>query len=197
MTQILILYYSRGGHCRQLAEQILWGVEHVEGCQAMLRTVAEISATTKATDATIPQAGHLYATLDDLKACDGLVLGSPTYFGNMAAPLKYFLEQTSGLWFTGALTNKPASLFTSTSSLHGGQESTLLSMMLPLLHHGMLISGIPYTESDLVKTTSGGSPYGATHFESRPAAPLTDEEKRLCESLGKRIATIAKKLQDH
>lgn len=196
MTQILILYYSRGGHCRQLADHILWGVERVEGCQAVVRTVADISLNAEATDAAIPESGHLYATLEDLKNCDGLVLGSPTYFGNMAAPLKYFLEQTSGLWFQGALANKPASLFTSSSSLHGGQESTLLSMMLPLLHHGMLISGIPYTESDLVKTSSGGSPYGATHFEAHAASQITDEEKRLCESLGQRIATIAKKLKE-
>lgn len=196
MTTILILYYSRGGHCRQLAEHILWGVETITDCQAICRTVPDLTDKTEMPKEPIPNEGHLYAKLDDLIQCDGLVLGSPTYFGNMASPLKYFLEQTSGLWFKGALAGKPASLFTSSSSLHGGQESTLLSMMIPLLHHGMLISGLPYTNSDLVKTKTGGSPYGATHFEAGQSSTLSDEEKRLCESLGKRLATIAKKLKD-
>lgn len=195
MTEILVLYYSRQGHCRAMAEHIMWGAETVENVSVKCRTVADVSTNTEATAAAIPDDGPLYATVDDLSSCNGLVMGSPCYFGNMAAPLKYFLDQTSGLWLAGAMVNKPAGVFTSSSSLHGGQESTLLTMMMPLLHHGMLITGLPYTNTDLLNTQSGGSPYGATHFEAkRGTTLLSDEEIRLCESLGKRVAETAKQL---
>jgi len=195
MTDILILYYSHSGHVHNMAEQIARGVERVEGCVAKLRTVPAISTVCEATEDEIPEQGHLYASHEDLKNCAGLVLGSPTRFGNMAAPLKYFIDQTSDIWLSGSLIGKPAAVFTSTGSLHGGQESTLLSMMLPLMHHGMLIMGLPYSESALMMTTDGGTPYGASHLAgANNDQSLSDNEAQLCRVLGHRIATIAKAL---
>ena len=195
MKNVLILYYSRHGSTVSMAQQVARGVESVAGCEAVLRTVPEISEVCEAVADSVPAQGAPYVSLDDLKACDALALGSPGRFGNMAAPLKYFLEKTSSLWLSGSLVGKPAGVFTSTSSLHGGQESTLLSMMLPLLHHGMLITGLPYAEADLISTNSGGTPYGPTHVSgSDSARPLTDEEKRLCFALGKRLAQLVHKL---
>lgn len=194
MKKVLILFYSRHGSVAAMAQQIARGVESVVGCEAILRTVPEVSTVCEAVEDSIPEQGAPYVELDDLKACDALALGSSGRFGNMAAPLKYFLEQTSGLWLSSALSDKPASVFTSTSSLHGGQESTLLSMMLPLLHHGMLISGLPYENADLLSTTTGGTPYGATHVAgSDNSSILSDEEKRLCFAQGKRLAELALK----
>src|SRR3990167_2071557 len=163
MNTILVLYYSRYGAVKQMAHHIARGVESVPDVEARIRTVPSVSPNTKATEPEIPESGAPYATLEDLEKCDGLALGSPTRFGNMAAPLKYFLDSTSGLWVNGALTGKPAAVFTSTTTMHGGQESTLLSMMLPLLHHGMMVLGIPYTEPALSTTREGGTPYGASH----------------------------------
>lgn len=195
MKTVLILYYSRHGGVSSMAQQMARGVESVADVQAMLRTVPEISEVCETVADTIPASGAPYVTLEDLKQCDALALGSPGRFGNMVAPLKYFLEKTSSLWLSGTLIGKPAGVFTSTSSLHGGQESTLLSMMLPLLHHGMLITGLPYSESDLISTQSGGTPYGATHVSGSDSnRPLTDEEKRLCFALGKRLAQLAHQL---
>jgi NAD(P)H dehydrogenase (quinone) len=194
MTRILILYYSRHGATAQMANAIARGVESVEGAEAVLRTVPEVSANCEKTAPSIPDSGAVYATLDDLKTCQGLALGSPTHFGNMASPLKYFLDNTTELWFSGALTGKPAAVFTSTGSMHGGQESTLLSMMLPLLHHGMLITGLPYSEAALRETTTGGTPYGASHVAMQQLA-LSEHEKTLCKALGARLANIAKRLQ--
>lgn len=195
MKNVLILYYSRHGATVGMAQHVARGVESVAGCEAVLRTVPEISEVCEAVADSVPAQGAPYVSLDDLKACDALALGSPGRFGNMAAPLKYFLEKTSSLWLSGSLVGKPAGVFTSTSSLHGGQESTLLSMMLPLLHHGMLITGLPYAEADLISTQSGGTPYGPTHVSGIDSArPLTDEEKRLCFALGKRLAQLAHKL---
>ena len=195
MKNVLILYYSRHGATGVMAQHVARGVESVAGCEAVLRTVPEISEVCEAVADSVPAQGAPYVSLDDLKACDALALGSPGRFGNMAAPLKYFLEKTSSLWLSGSLVGKPAGVFTSTSSLHGGQESTLLSMMLPLLHHGMLITGLPYAEADLISTQSGGTPYGPTHVSgSDSVRPLTDEEKRLCFALGKRLAQLAHKL---
>ncbi len=196
MTEILVLYYSQSGHVLGMAEQIARGIENVEGCSARLRTVPEISTVCEATQDTIPEQGHLYASHDDLKQCDGIVLGSPTRFGNMAAPLKYFIDKTSDIWLSGSLIGKPAAVFTSTGSLHGGQESTLLSMMLPLMHHGMIIMGLPYSESRLMTTTDGGTPYGASHLSgSNNDRPLSDNEAQLCRALGQRIALTAKTLK--
>lgn len=195
MKTVLILYYSRHGSTTSMAQHIARGVESVAGSEAMLRTVPEVSEVCEAVADSIPASGAPYVTLDDLKTCDALALGSPGRFGNMAAPLKYFLEKTSSLWLSGTLTGKPAGVFTSTSSLHGGQESTLLSMMLPLLHHGMVITGLPYAEADLISTHSGGTPYGPSHISgSDSSRPLTEEEKRLCNALGKRLAQLAHKL---
>lgn len=195
MIDILVLYYSRTGNVRAMAEQIARGIESVETCVATLRTVPAISTVCEATKDVIPEQGHLYVSNDDLKNCDGLVLGSPTRFGNMAAPLKYFIDQTSDVWLSGSLIGKPAAVFTSTSSLHGGQESTLLSMMLPLMHHGMLLMGLPYSESTLMMTTDGGTPYGASHLAGvNNDRPLSDNEAQLCRALGQRIATITKAL---
>ncbi len=190
MIKILILYFSRNGATAEMANQIARGVEAVEGAEAVLRTVPDISSVCEKTAESIPLQGAIYATLADLKNCDGLALGSPTHFGNMAAPLKYFIDSTTETWFSGALIGKPASVFTSTGSLHGGQESTLLSMMLPLLHHGMLLLGLPYTESALRETTSGGTPYGPSHL-SQEQFGLTDHEKKLCVALGTRLAKTA------
>lgn len=193
MNEILVLYYSRHGATATMAQHIARGVESVTGFAARIRTVAEVSTCCEASDDSIPRKGPPYAEANDLIACAGLALGSPTRFGNMSAALKYFIDSTSPLWLQGALTGKPATVFTSTSSLHGGQETTLLSMMLPLLHHGMLLSGIPYTETDLLKTTSGGTPYGASHVAGADSSlPLTEEEVRLCQGQGQRLANIAK-----
>lgn len=195
MSDILILYYSRYGATAELAQLIARGVEQVPGMQARLRTVPAVSAVCEATEDTIPVSGAPYVTHDDLKACAGLALGSPTRFGNMAAALKYFIDSTGALWIAGAMVGKPAALFTSTSSLHGGQETTLLSMMLPLLHHGMLILGIPYSEADLLNTRTGGTPYGVSHLAGPDSKrPVSDEEKRLCIALGKRLADTARRL---
>jgi len=191
---ILVLYYSRGGATADMARRVARGVEE-GGLEARLRTVPEVSANHEATAPTVPGDGPPYAELDDLKQCAGLALGSPTRFGNMAAPMKYFLDGTSGLWLGGALMGKPAGVFTSTSSLHGGQESTLLSMMLPLLHHGMIISGLPYSEPELLSTRSGGTPYGPSHLAGQDSnLPLSDEEKALCKALGRRLAHLAHRL---
>lgn len=196
MADILILYYSRSGHVKSMAEQIARGVETVSGCHAMLRTVAPVSTVCEATQDSIPADGHLYVSHDDLKHCSALVLGSPTRFGNMAAPLKYFIDSTSDLWLSGELAGKPAAVFTSTGSLHGGQESTLLSMILPLLHHGMVLMGLPYSESGLMLTEDGGTPYGPSHVAgSQNDRPLSDNEAQLCRALGKRIANLTTKLQ--
>lgn len=195
MAYILVLYYSRSGAVKQMAQHISRGIESISGMEARLRTVPPVSFTTEAVDPAIPESGAPYATLDDLKHCAGLALGSPTRFGNMAAPMKYFIDQTSSLWVTGDLVNKPAAVFSSTASLHGGQETTLLSMMLPLFHQGFVLLGIPYTEADLNTTKSGGTPYGATHVTgSSGKNPISDEEQRLCYALGKRLAEVALKL---
>ncbi len=190
MIKILILYFSRSGTTAEMANHIARGVASVEGAEAVLRTVPDISAVCEKTAESIPANGAIYATLDDLKICDGLALGSPTHFGNMAAPLKYFIDGTTELWFSGALSGKPAGVFTSTGSMHGGQESTLLSMMLPLLHQGMLIVGLPSTEHALRETTSGGTPYGPSHVATDHAG-LSDYEKTLCKALGARLAKTA------
>jgi NAD(P)H dehydrogenase (quinone) len=191
---ILVLFYSRNGSTSEMARQIARGVE-LGGMEARLRTVPAISADCEAVAPAIPESGAVYATLDDLKNCAGLALGSPTRFGNMAAPLKYFLDGTSNLWLTGALVGKPAGVFTSTASLHGGQETTLLSMLLPLLHHGMLIAGLPYSESALVETSGGGTPYGASHHAGADGKRALDaHETQLCRALGQRLAKTAQLL---
>lgn len=195
MLTILVLYYSRTGAVAEMAQIIARGIAEVPDVSARIRTVPPVSTICEATADTIPSAGPPYVSLQDLKECSGLILGSPTRFGNMAAPLKYFLDSTSNDWFSGTLNGKPAAVFCSTASLHGGQETTLVSMMLPLLHHGMIISGIPYAEADLMTTTSGGSPYGASHYAGVDSnLPLTAEEIRLCRALGKRVAQLAVKL---
>jgi len=194
-ANILVLYYSRFGATAEMATHIARGVETVGDARATLRTVPPVSTTCEAVDDEIPPAGPPYATLDELAACDGLILGSPTRFGNMAAPLKYFLDGTGSLWLGAELAGKPAAVFTSTSSMHGGQETTLLSMMLPLLHHGMLILGLPYSETDLLHTDAGGTPYGASHLAGVDSdKPLTEAEQRLCRALGKRLAETTAKL---
>lgn len=193
---ILILYYSRNGATRKLAELIAQGVESISGCEARLRTVPPVSTVTEATEPDIPKEGAPYVELRDLEECAGLALGSPTRFGNMAAPLKYFLDGTSAQWLSGALAGKPACVFTSTGSLHGGQEATLLSMMIPLLHHGMLIVGLPYTRPELMTTSSGGTPYGASHWAgSNGTFPLSEDTRLLAVALGKRLAETATRLR--
>jgi NAD(P)H dehydrogenase (quinone) len=195
MAKLLVLYYSAGGATKQMARLIARGIE-TAGAEALVRTVPKVSSTTEQVENVVPDNGDPYVTLNELSHCDGLALGSPTRFGNMAAPLKYFLEQTSQLWMSGQLAGKPACIFTSTSSLHGGQETTLMSMMLPLLHHGMLICGLPYSETDLLHTQSGGTPYGVTHYAgSDNSRPLSEEEIRLCKAQGKRLAEIALRLK--
>jgi NAD(P)H dehydrogenase (quinone) len=195
MSYILVLYYSRYGSVKQMAQHIARGIESVTTMEAKIRTVPAISTTIEATESSVPESGAPYVTLDDLKDCAGLALGSPTRFGNMAAPMKYFIDQTSSLWLSGNLVNKPAAVFSSTSSLHGGQETTLLSMMLPLFHLGFVLLGIPYTEADLNNTQSGGTPYGATHHAGVSGKnPITDEEQRLCYALGRRLAEVAQQL---
>lgn len=196
MAEILILYYSHSGSVAQMAQAIGRGVESVSACRARIRTVPPVSTVCEAVAADIPESGPPYALAEDLVGCDGLALGSPTRFGNMAAPLKFFLDGTSDLWMAGRLIGKPAAVFTSTASLHGGQESTLLSMMLPLLHHGMVVLGIPYSEPDLLSTAAGGTPYGPSHVSgSDNRTVLSAEERRLCLALGKRLAQTAQALR--
>ena len=192
---ILVLYYSRHGATRKLAELIAQGIEGVPGADARLRTVPAVSSVAEATAPQIPDHGAPYVDAQDLAECAGLALGSPTRFGNMAAPLKYFLDGTATAWLAGTLAGKPAVVFTSTGSLHGGQESTLLSMMIPLLHHGMMVMGLPYTQPELMTTASGGSPYGATHWSGIDGdKAITDDEKRLAIALGRRLALTASTL---
>jgi len=196
LLPILVLYYSRHGSTRKLAECIAQGIDSVGGCEAWLRTVPAVSTVTEATEPEVPAAGAPYVESSDLQQCAGLALGSPTRFGNMAAPMKYFLDATTSQWLSGALAGKPACLFTSTGSLHGGQESTLLSMMLPLLHHGMMILGVPYTEADLMTTSTGGTPYGASHWSGvNGTHPVSDESRRLAHALGQRLARTAFRLR--
>lgn len=202
MAEILVLFYSRKGSTAELARQVCRGVESVSGARARLRTVPQVTSVIEQPQPAVPAEGPPYATHDDLRECDGLVLGSPTRFGNMAAPLKYFLDGTSALWVSGTLAGKPAGVFTSTQTMHGGQETTLLSMMLPLLHHGMYLVGLPYTEAALNHTSTGGSPYGASHVVSaqpqgavpRLSPQLSDDEKVLAQLLGSRVAGLAMKL---
>src|SRR3990167_4864717 len=196
MPYILVLYYSRYGAVKEMAQHLARGVESMASMEARIRTVPPVSTTITTPDPIIPDSGAPYVTLDDLRDCAGLALGSHTRFGNMAAPMKHFIDSTSSLWLSGKLVNKPASVFTSTSSMHGGQETTLLSMMLPLFHLGFVLVGIPYTEAHLNTTQSGGTPYGASHVAGMDGKkPLTDEEKSLCFASGKRLAIIATKLQ--
>lgn len=193
---ILVLYYSRHGATREMALQVARGIA-LAGMTARVRTVPAVSSVAEQSAPAIPDEGHLYCDADDLRGCAGLMLGSPTRFGNMAAPLKYFIDSTSSLWLSGALTDKPAAVFTSTSSLHGGQESTLLTMMLPLLHHGMVLVGLPYGERGLLATTGGGTPYGASHWAGAEGRRGVDEiEAELCRALGRRVATVARRLAD-
>ena len=195
MREILVLYYTRHGALRAMADQVARGIGQA-GALARVRTVPEVSPATEAAAPFVPDEGPPFATLDDLTECDGLALGSPTRFGNMAAPLKYLIDSTSALWLSGALVGKPAAVFTSTATLHGGQESTLLSMIVPLLHHGMLIVGVPYTEPALTRTASGGTPYGASHVAGpNDDRGLTDDESELCRALGRRLAETARALR--
>lgn len=195
LPYILVLYYSRYGATATMANLIARGIHSVPGIEAKVRTVPAVSLVTEASEPEIPNSGDPYATLEDLKNCAGLAMGSPTRFGNMAAPLKYFVDSTSSLWLAGDLVNKPAAVFSSSSSLHGGQETTLLSMMLPLMHHGAILVGLPYTESTLITTTSGGTPYGPTHLAGVDGKlPVNEDEKTLCLALGKRLATLTLKL---
>lgn len=197
MTEILIVYYTRHGATGELARHAARGVESVTGCTAKLRTVPPVSAENERPVKAVPDSGAPFATLEDLRRCDGLLLGSPTRFGNMAAPLKYFLDGTSSLWLDGAMAGKPAAVFSSSQTLHGGQESTLLTMALPLIHHGMLLVGLPFTERGINETRSGGTPYGATHVAGMAAQPgaLSAVEIELAQTLGKRVAGIAAKLK--
>jgi NAD(P)H dehydrogenase (quinone) len=195
MRDVLVLYYSRYGATAEMAQWIARGIEQVKGMQARIRTVPAVSSVCEATEDTIPASGPPYASLEDLQQCSGIALGSPTRFGNMAAALKYFLDSTGSLWLSAQLSGKPATLFTSTSSLHGGQETTLLSMMLPLLHHGMLILGIPYSNAELMHTRSGGTPYGSSHLAGTDSKlPLSEEEITLCKAQGQRLAEAARLL---
>ncbi len=195
MSYVLVLYYSQHGATADMARQIARGIEENTAMQAMLRTVPAVSANTEATEADIPADGAPYVSRDELQNCSALALGSPTRFGNMASAMKYFLDGTSSLWMSGAMIGKPAGVFTSTSSMHGGQEATLLSMMIPLLHHGMIITGLPYSETRLITTVSGGTPYGPSHLAGKDSdLPLTDDEKHLCKAFGKRLADTAEKL---
>ena len=195
MPEILVLYYSRRGAVREMARLVARGIEQVPGVSARLRTVPPVASVTAVAQPPVPEAGSPYCELADLEHCAGIALGSPTRFGNMAAPMKHFWDGTGALWLKGALAGKPAAVFTSTSSLHGGQETTLLSMMLPLMHHGMLIVGLPYTAPELSTTESGGTPYGASHLAGGASdRPLSAEEKTLCIALGKRLASVAVKL---
>ncbi|MGH1371311.1 MAG: NAD(P)H:quinone oxidoreductase [Cellvibrionaceae bacterium] len=189
---VLVLYYSRHGATAAMALDIARGIEQVQGIEARVRTVPSVSVDTEASEPQIPDEGALYCTLEDLQHCSGLVLGSPTRFGNMAAPLKHFIDSTSALWLNGHLIDKPAAAFTSTGSLHGGQETTLLTMLIPLLHHGMVVAGLPYSEEVLSTTTTGGTPYGASHLAgSHSDMAISEDEKQLCLALGKRVAGLA------
>lgn len=193
---VLVLYYSRHGATREMARQIARGIE-MAGIEARLRTVPAVSSECEAVSPSLPEQGELYASLDDLRHCSGLALGSPTRFGNMAAALKYFLDGTNSLWLTGALVGKPAGVFTSTASLHGGQESTLLSMLMPLLHHGMLLTGIPYSEQALIDTRGGGTPYGPSHHAGADGKrPLDEHELQLCRAFGQRLGKLASTLEN-
>ncbi|GAC1418038.1 MAG: NAD(P)H:quinone oxidoreductase [Burkholderiaceae bacterium] len=193
---ILVLYYSRHGATRKLAEFIGQGIDAVSGCEARLRTVPAISTVAEATAPTIPDTGAPYVELDDLEECGGLALGSPTRFGNMAAPMKYFLDGTTAHWLSGSLVGKPACVFTATGSLHGGQETTLVSMMLPLLHHGMVLLGLPYTQTELMSTTTGGTPYGASHWSGAGGTtPISDVSRLLAIAQGRRLAEIGLRLR--
>ena len=195
MTEVLVVYYSRHGATAALAREAARGIESVAGCTARVRTVPAVSAVSEAVEPAVPADGPPYATLDDLRECAGMIVGSPTRFGNMAAPMKYFLDSTSALWVSGALSGKPGAVLTSTTTPHGGQESTLLTMMLPLLHHGMLVVGLPYAEPNVIETDGGGGPYGASHLARDERAPrLTDREKQLARALGARVADAAVKL---
>jgi len=195
MIEVLVLYYSATGSVKALAQSVARGVESVDGVRARVRTVPRVAPVTETAAPPVPEAGAPYAEASDLAECAGIALGSPTRFGNMAAPLKYFIDGLGADWARGTLVGKPAAVFSSTASLHGGQEATLISMMLPLLHHGMLVLGLPYTEPDLNSTRSGGTPYGATHVSGTANdRPVTDEESRLAFALGKRLATVARKL---
>jgi NAD(P)H dehydrogenase (quinone) len=195
---ILVLYYSRHGATRRLAELIGQGIDSVPGCEARLRTVPAVSSVAEATASTVPDDGAPYVELDDLRECAALALGSPTRFGNMASAMKYFWDGTSAEWISGTLAGKPACVFTSTGSLHGGQESTLLTMMIPLLHHGMMVMGLPYSHAELMTTASGGSPYGATHWAGLDGKlALTDDERKLAVAQGRRLAETAWKLRSH
>lgn len=193
---VLVLYYSRSGSTARLAHLLARGIEKEKGIEARLRTVPAVSPNTEASDPEIPEDGPVYCSIEDLRDCAGLALGSPTRFGNMAAPLKYFLDGTGGLWSAGALVDKPLVTFTSTSTMHGGQETTLLTMAIPLLHHGMVYTGIPYTEPALNHTRSGGTPYGASHVAGVDNdRPVTDAESELAEALGQRVARLSLRLQ--
>ena len=193
--EILILYYSPGGTTAEMANIIARGVEEIEDMHARVRTVPDVSPVSEQTEPAIPEDGPLFATTDDLVECAGLILGCPTHFGNMPAAMKHFIDNTSALWMGGKLAGKPAAVFSASTSMHGGQESTLLTMMLPLLHHGMLIVGLPYTETELFQTKTGGTPYGATRLtDDLELTPLSDEERKLCLAIGKRVAITAKKL---
>ena len=195
MSEILVLYYSLHGAVKEMAQLVARGVEQVPGATARLRTVPKVSTVCEAVESDIPDSGAPYVELKDLEECVGLALGSPTRFGNMAAPMKYFWDGTTPLWLKGALIGKPAVLFTSTASMHGGQETTLLSMMLPLLHHGMLIAGLPYSHPELAATAAGGTPYGASHVAGTDGnRPFSEEERKLCIALGRRVAESALKL---
>ncbi len=195
--QILVLFYSHNGSVGKMANFIARGIEEVPGIEAIIRTVPKISTVCEAVENEVPDSGVPYVTHDDLHNCQGIALGSPTRFGNMAAPLKYFLDSTSTLWLSGALTNKPAAVFTSSSSLHGGQESTLITMMMPLLHHGAILVGLPYSETDLLHTKTGGTPYGPSHYAgANNDLDISPEEKNLCIAMGKRLAQTALKLSN-
>jgi NAD(P)H dehydrogenase (quinone) len=195
MQEILVLYYSQGGSVREMAQLVARGVESVKGIKARIRTVPKVSANCEATEPDVPTNGAPYAELKDLQECIGVALGSPTRFGNMAAPMKYFLDGTTSLWLKGALIGKPAAVFTSTGSMHGGQETTLVTMMLPLMHHGMIMVGLPYSEPELSSTSTGGTPYGASHVAgATDDRAISDDERKLCIALGKRLAETALKL---
>ncbi len=195
MSEVLVLYYSQSGTTAEMARAIARGIEEVSGMQARLRTVPAISTVCEATEAAVPETGSPYAELADLEECSGLILGSPTHFGNMAASLKHFIDGSGSLWMSGAMIGKPAAVFTSTGSMHGGQESTLLSMLVPLLHHGMVLMGLPYSEASLHQTITGGTPYGASRLNNNDNAPLDEHEKTLCLALGRRVAEAAQKLE--
>ncbi|HEV7631772.1 MAG TPA: NAD(P)H:quinone oxidoreductase [Steroidobacteraceae bacterium] len=194
MSEILVVYYSRQGSTAELARHVCRGVESVAGARSRLRSVPPVSADNERPVKAVPDSGAPYATLSDLREADGLILGSPTRFGNMAAPLKYFIDSTASLWLSGGLADKPAAVFTSTQTQHGGQESTLLSMLLPLLHQGMVLVGLPYTEQALTDTRGGGTPYGASHVAQGAAGKLSAHEMELAQALGRRVATIATRL---